>query len=264
MAISDITVPWNGQTYSNVESFIKGVLASLDDVLSGKQATLVSGVSIKTVNNQSLVGSGNISIEGGSQITVDQALSSTSTNPVQNKAVYAALATKQATLTFDSTPTANSNNPVRSSGIYAALQNKVNTDGSKGLSSNDFTDALKAKLNSIADNAQENVIERITFNGTTLTVANKGVSMTSPVTSVNGRTGAVTITVPTKTSDLTNDSNYITSATLNSTLSNYVTSSQMSSYATSSQVQTMISTATDNAVFLGPVIEQNVTMGGLS
>lgn len=251
MAISDITVPWNGQTYSNVESFIKGVLASLDDMLSGKQATLVSGVSIKTVNNQSLVGSGNISIEGGSQITVDQALSSTSTNPVQNKAVYAALATKQATLTFDSTPTANSNNPVRSSGIYAALQNKVNTDGSKGLSSNDFTDALKAKLNSIADNAQVNVIERITFNGTTLTVTNKGVSMTSPVTSVNGRTGAVTITIPTKTSDLTNDSNYITS-------------SQLSSYVTSSQVQTMINSATDNVLFLGQVIEQNVTMGGLS
>ena len=30
-----------------------------------------------------------------------------------------------------------------------------------------------------------------------------------PVTSVNGKTGDVTITVPTKTSDLTNDSNYV-------------------------------------------------------
>lgn len=35
----------------------------------------------------------------------------------------------------------------------------------------------------------------------------------APVTSVNGTTGAVTISVPTKTSDLTNDSGYITSYT---------------------------------------------------
>lgn len=34
--------------------------------LSGKQDTLVSGVNIKTVNNESLLGSGNISVSGGS------------------------------------------------------------------------------------------------------------------------------------------------------------------------------------------------------
>lgn len=39
---------------------------------------------------------------------------------------------------------------------------------------------------------------------------------TAPVTSVNGNTGAVTIAVPTKTSDLTNDSGYITSAPVTS------------------------------------------------
>lgn len=39
---------------------------------------------------------------------------------------------------------------------------------------------------------------------------------TAPVTSVNGQTGAVTVTVPTKTSDLQNDSGYITSAPVSS------------------------------------------------
>jgi hypothetical protein len=34
--------------------------------LAGKQATLVSGTNIKTINNQSLLGSGNITIQGGS------------------------------------------------------------------------------------------------------------------------------------------------------------------------------------------------------
>lgn len=37
-----------------------------DIVDAGAQRTLVSGTNIKTVNNQSLLGSGNITIEGGS------------------------------------------------------------------------------------------------------------------------------------------------------------------------------------------------------
>ena len=39
-------------------------ITGLDTALSGKQATLVSGTDIKTINNQSLLGSGNILIEG--------------------------------------------------------------------------------------------------------------------------------------------------------------------------------------------------------
>ena len=64
---------------------------AMNTALAGKQATLVSGTNIKTINNQSILGSGNITIEGGSQITVDTELSSTSTNPVQNRAIYAVI-----------------------------------------------------------------------------------------------------------------------------------------------------------------------------
>lgn len=39
--------------------------SDMDTALNGKQATLVSGTNIKTVNNQSLLGTGNISIQGG-------------------------------------------------------------------------------------------------------------------------------------------------------------------------------------------------------
>lgn len=49
------------------------------------QETLVSGSNLKTINNQSLLGSGNISIGGSG--TVDTSLSITSENPVQNKAI---------------------------------------------------------------------------------------------------------------------------------------------------------------------------------
>lgn len=43
-----------------------------------------------------------------------------------------------------------------------------------------------------------------------------GFITSAPVTSVNGQTGAVTISVPTKTSDLTNDSGFLTSAPVSS------------------------------------------------
>lgn len=39
--------------------------SEVDTALGGKQATLVSGTNIKTINNQSILGSGNISVQGG-------------------------------------------------------------------------------------------------------------------------------------------------------------------------------------------------------
>lgn len=72
----------NGLTY-----FWSKIKAKLSD----KQDTLVSGTNIKTVNNTSLLGSGNISIP---VITVDSSMSSSSTNPVQNKVINTALANK--------------------------------------------------------------------------------------------------------------------------------------------------------------------------
>lgn len=41
------------------------LIGKIKTALSGKQATLVSGTNIKTINNESLLGSGNISVGGG-------------------------------------------------------------------------------------------------------------------------------------------------------------------------------------------------------
>lgn len=62
--------------------------------LNGKQDTLVSGTNIKTINGNSLLGEGDITIEGGSSITIDTELSETSVNPVQNKVINTALNNK--------------------------------------------------------------------------------------------------------------------------------------------------------------------------
>ena len=58
-----------------------------DTLLGKKQPTLVSGTNIKTINNESLLGEGNIDIQGGGSMTVDTSLNSGSTNAVANNAV---------------------------------------------------------------------------------------------------------------------------------------------------------------------------------
>ena len=44
-------------------------------LLGGKQAKLVSGTNIKTINNESILGSGNIDIQGGSTYTAGRGIS---------------------------------------------------------------------------------------------------------------------------------------------------------------------------------------------
>ena len=87
---------------------------------------------------------------GATAVTVDSALSSTSTNPVQNKV------------------------------INTALAGKVSTESGKGLSSNDYTATEKNKLSGIATGAQANVIESVKVNGTALTITSKAVDVTVP------------------------------------------------------------------------------------
>ncbi len=74
-------------------------IKSIKDDKTEAQSLLGSGnLNFKTINNQSLLGSGNITIEGsggGSTITVDDALSDTSTNPVQNSVITTALYGRQ-------------------------------------------------------------------------------------------------------------------------------------------------------------------------
>lgn len=48
---------YDGTNYSSA--------STVQNVVNGKQDTLISGTNIKTINNESLLGSGNISITGG-------------------------------------------------------------------------------------------------------------------------------------------------------------------------------------------------------
>lgn len=94
-------------------------------------------------------------------------------------------------------------------GLQSALDGKVNSVDGKGLSTNDLTATLKSNYDAAythsqqahaPSDAEKNVIVGIQKNGTDLTV--------------NSSTRKVNITVPTKTSDLTNDSNFATTTDL--------------------------------------------------
>lgn len=106
----DVIIGGVGDTQRNINlSIDTDIIATKEDLadyqpvgdyatkteLASKQDTLVSGTNIKTINNQSLLGSGNIQIEGGGTITVDSELSTTSENPVQNKVIANAINAKQ-------------------------------------------------------------------------------------------------------------------------------------------------------------------------
>ena len=123
--------------------------------------------------------------------------------------------------------------------VTSMVSNKVDKVDGKGLSTNDLTSTLKSNYDKAythsqsthaPTNAQANV-ESVKVNGTALSVSSK----------------AVNVTVPTKTSELTNDSSFTTMSAVEG--KGYQTSSQVNSivtgkgYQTASQVQTLINNA---------------------
>lgn len=157
-------------TANHMNNIENGIIA-IEDVLDDKQDKLYNGVNLKTINGISLLGPGNIDIQGteGSDtaITVDDFLSSTSTNPVQNKVLKNILDEKQdkltsgqtlktinnqsllgsgnisitgdgASIAVDTELSASSKNPVQNNVITLALgnkQDKLTVDSELSISS---------------------------------------------------------------------------------------------------------------------------------
>lgn len=82
-----------------------------------------------------------------------------------------------------------SENPVQNKVISGAMEKKVDKVEGKGLSANDFTTKEKTKLEGIEEKAQVNTISSISLNGTALTPdSNKNVEVTIPETKVDNTT----------------------------------------------------------------------------
>ena len=82
-----VNIQNDNELYTTSKDLI-GAINEVNTLAKNKQDKLTSGTNIKTINNQSLLGSGNIEISAPS-ITVDTSMSNTSTNPVQNKVIKA-------------------------------------------------------------------------------------------------------------------------------------------------------------------------------
>ena len=118
--------------------------------------------------------------------------------------------------------------------ITNAMNSYVKKDGSKVLSTNDFTTALLNKLNGIATGAQVNKIESIKVNGTAQTIASDK---------------SVNVTVPTKVSQLTNDSSYQTKSQVDTAVAAGVANSKHASFQKASSVPA-VADAKENILYL--------------
>lgn len=131
------------------------------------------------------------------------------------------------------------NNDVAISNLQSGKVDKIT---GKGLSTNDYTTTEKEKLADIAEGAQVNVIETVKVNNSALTPdANK----------------AVDITVPTTTSQLTNNSGFITKAV--NDLDNYYTKSNV---YTQAAINACFATANITTVASGDDFVAEVTVSG--
>ncbi|WP_304266838.1 hypothetical protein [Phascolarctobacterium succinatutens] len=158
---------------------------------------------VKTINNMEPDTNGNINISTGgggtgTNITVDSTLSSTSNNPIANKAVYAAV-----------------NNKLDKTGIaaYATRDSSGNVIINTYATKNELSSCVKS-INNITPDSSGNVT--ITVSGGTggnITV-DSALSSTS-TNAIQNRVvqqefTSVRAAIPTKVSQLTNDSGYLT------------------------------------------------------
>ena len=263
--VSQLNNDKNYQTAEDVNLATEG-LATKSEVNS-KQDTLVSATNIKTINGNSLLGSGNIEIQGGSTIAVDDSLSTTSTNPVQNRVITEALngkasqsdiPTKVSELDNDSdfqtasqvaTAISGINVPTKVSQLDNDSDFQTGTQVSNSIATATSGLATKTELagkqdkGDYATTAQLNGKQDTLVSGTNIKTVNgnsllgegniliKSVDVdsalsttsenpvqnkviTNKVNTIEQSITNLSNTMPTKVSDLTNDSGYITNAAL--------------------------------------------------
>jgi hypothetical protein len=107
---------------------------TLETKLGQKQATLISGTNIKTVNGTSLLGEGDITVQ--TQMTLDDIPTSGSENAVKSGGVYSAVAGKQETIsTVNVTLENNSGAPSGSASVNGGTVNFTfsNINGTDGV-----------------------------------------------------------------------------------------------------------------------------------
>lgn len=225
---NDPTVPYYVKTIS---------LADINN-WNNKQDELVSGSTIKTINNENLLGSGNIDIEGtiysagtGININSSNVISNTITNYNQLEDLPD-IPTKTSDLINDNDFVSEDElADVAFSGSYADLSNipvipdstsdLINDSGFIDKNVNDLTYyTTTADLGAVALSNDYTDLDNKptipTVNDGTLTIQKNGTTIDT-FTANSSTNKTINITVPTTTSELSNTSGFITSSDLPST-----------------------------------------------
>ena len=259
----------NDSTYQTKANLDTALATKADkSSLASKQDKLVSGVSIKTINDQSLLGSGNISIESGTSITVDSALSTTSENPVQNKVITNTLQTKAnaSDIPTKVSQLENDSKFATQTAVATGLATKADKDSLTSLEGSVSTlettvrnqdksiianaQAIQGKQDKLVSGTNIKTVNNQSLLGSgnisiegggTITVDDalsdtsenpvQNKVITTRVTSIETSLGskANASDIPTKVSQLENDSQYQTKANLDTALANYATTSEVNS-----------------------------------
>lgn len=161
---------------------------------------------VKSVNNITPDNNGNVTINlgsgggsGGTNITVDSALSSASTNPVQNKVIYAAL-----------------NNKLDKTGVaaYATRDGSGNIITDTYAKKSEVSGVVKS-VNNIAPDSNGNVTITVGGGGTGTNITVDSALSSTSTNAIQNRVvqqefTSVRSAIPTKVSQLKNDSGYLT------------------------------------------------------
>ena len=200
----------NASSYTgNAASATKATQDGAGNVITDTYAkkTDVSGM-VKSVNNTKPDSNGNvtISVSGGSNVTVDTTLSSTSTNPVQNKVIYSALSDK-----LGKTETAYAATKATQDGAgntiattYIKFINGVGPDTSGNVTVN--ADGGGVSTSVVNTWSAQQIFQRLKFNFESFATSRISGTYDSPSVSVAiyNVTGALTLDMSTLTGMLAN------------------------------------------------------------
>ena len=210
---------------------------------SGKQDTLVSGTNIKTINNESILGSGNIEIQSGgnysagTNIQIEDNVISVTGITVPTK--LSDLDNDEGFITSDAL-SGYSTTQEMNTAIDNAVSGKVDTTT---MSAYTPTSGFSTINGSAITEGGNITVEETPYSGGT------NIQIEDHVISVTG------ITVPTKVSDLENDEGYITTADTQDFVTSgdvktqiedygYITEDALSGYSTTEEMNTAIDNAT--------------------
>lgn len=223
--------------------------------LQGKQATLISGTTIKTINNESLLGSGNINISGGSaQVQSDWTETNTESMAyIQHKPSLATVATTGAYSDLSGTPTiptvpTNVSAFVNDAGYLTQHQSLADVFGivdydssTKHINFYGKDDTSKTTVLGYVD-ATNFVVDGMVSNVEVKSVTISGTPTTCLVITFNSDAGKQDINIP--ISQIFDASNYYTKSEVDTALSGKASTSSLATVATTGAYSDLTGTPT--------------------